>query len=405
LSLKTSASRLKTETYGKYTNRSRKKMEVDTPVVYDYIDSEGKLKSACRVLSKEKRIAVDLEADSLYHFQEKVCLIQMAANGSNFVVDPLAVPDLSPLAPLFADRDVQKIFHGADYDIRSLYRDFGIEINNLFDTELASRFLGVASTGLDAVVREHLGITLDKKYQKKDWSERPLPSEMIDYAASDVMYLLPISANLIEALTRKERIDWVSEECEILSGVRPPDNDCQPLFLKIKGAGRLSPRALAALESILDFRQEVARKKDRPLFKVFSNRSALALATGAPMTLDALKETGALSQHQSNMYGNRIVACIREAKKLPGNALPSYPKSRKPKPSPDVSSKIKALQEWRNAKAEALGMDAGLICNRNLATRLAVLNPASVAKMDDIEEMKGWQKAAFGEEILAVLQA
>ena len=117
----------------------------------------------------------------------------MAANGSNFVIDPLAIPDLSPLKPLFSDVNIQKIFHGADYDVRSLHRDFGIEINNLFDTELASRFLGVTGTGLDAVVKQHLDICLDKKYQKKDWSKRPLPAEMIEYAASDVMYLLPIS--------------------------------------------------------------------------------------------------------------------------------------------------------------------------------------------------------------------
>lgn len=378
-------------------------MEVDKPVVYEYIDSENKLKTACRSLSKEKRIAVDLEADSLYHFQEKVCLIQMSANGSNFVLDPLAIPNLSPLAPLFADGNIQKIFHGADYDVRSLYRDFGIVINNLFDTELASRFLGVASTGLDAVVNDHLGISLDKKYQKKDWSVRPLPSEMIDYAAGDVMYLLPISATLMDALERKDRINWVFEECDLLSNVRPVSNDAQPLFLKIKGAGRLSPRALATLENILNIRQEVARKKDRPLFKVFSNRAALALAAACPMTLDALKETGVLSKHQSSMYGSHIVTCIQKAMEMPENTLPSYPRNRKPRPSADVSPRIKTLQEWRNTKSEALGMDAGLICNRSLATRLAVVNPSRVEEMNAIEEMKGWQKAAFGEEILAVL--
>ena len=379
-------------------------MNVNTPVVYEYIDSEDKLKTACRDLSNEKRIAVDLEADSLYHFQEKVCLVQLAANGSTFVVDPLAIGDLSPLAPLFADENIQKIFHGADYDIRSLYRDFGIEINNLFDTELASRFLGAAGTGLDAVVKEHLGISLDKKYQKKDWSKRPLPTEMIDYAAGDVMYLLSISTNLIRALNQKQRIDWVLEECDILSGVRPVSNNAEPEFLKIKGAGRLSPRALAALENILHLRRQIARKKDRPLFKVFSNRTALALAAAGPISIDALKGAGVLSRHQIDMYGKRIVACIRDAGKMPENSLPSYPRNRSPRPAANVSPRVKALQEWRNARAETLGMDPGLICNRNLATRLAVLNPSEVAEMDAIEEMKSWQKSAFGEEILAVLK-
>ncbi len=379
-------------------------MEPDKPVAYEYIDTRDKLDAACRNLSNCRRIAVDLEADSLYHFQEKVCLIQLAANGSNYVVDPLAIPDLSPLAPLFADKDILKIFHGSDYDIRSLYRDFGIEIHSLFDTELASRFLGVSSSGLDAVVREHLGISLDKKYQKKDWSKRPLPPEMIDYAAQDVMFLLPIANRLIDELKRKNRFEWVTEECEILSNVRPALNDHQPLFLKIKGAGRLSPRMLAVLEEILRFRLESARKKDRPLFKVFSNRVALSLAAALPMSFSALQSSNILSQHQLSMFGKNIVACIRDAMKIPETDLPSYPRNRNPRSPINVSPRIKALQEWRNRKAEALGMDAGLICNRNLATRLALLNPESVDIMDSIEEMKSWQRTAFGKEIISVLK-
>jgi ribonuclease D len=378
-------------------------MEVESTVQYEYIDTPEKLEAACRHLSNQPRIAVDLEADSLFHFQEKVCLIQLAANGSNYVLDPLAVRDLSSLAPLFANRDIQKIFHGSDYDIRSLYRDFGIEIHNLFDTELASRFLGVPGTGLDAVVREHLGIQLDKKYQKKDWSKRPLPQEMIDYAAGDVMYLLPISSNLIDSLKAKNRLEWVIEECELLSNVRPVLNDTQPLFMKVKGSGRLSPRTLAVLENILELRQELARKKDRPLFKVFSNRAALSLATSPPMTQNDLKESRLLSPNQVNMFGKSLVSAAMAGMKLPEKDLPSYPRNREPRPSRDVSPRIKALQEWRNRKAGILGMDAGLVCNRHLATRLAIVNPDSVESMNDIEEMKSWQKEAFGDEILSVL--
>jgi ribonuclease D len=227
---------------------------------------------------------------------------------------------------------------------------------------------------------------------------------MIDYAAGDVMYLLPISTNLFEALEQKHRIEWVLEECEILSGVRPASNNSQPLFLRIKGAGRLSPRALAALENILVLRQEIAQKKDRPLFKVFSNRTALALAAAGPGSLSALKGADVLSRHQIDMYGKRIVTCIQKSLKMPEGSLPSYPKHRNPRPSADVSPRIKAIQEWRNARAEALGMDPGLICNRSLAVRLAVLNPSTVEEMDAIEEMKSWQKKAFGEEILGVLR-
>jgi len=108
---------------------------------YQVIDTISGLENASRTFEKEKAIAVDLEADSMYHFKDKVCLVQMATEKLTIVVDPLQVKDLSILKPLFANPDIKKIFHGADYDVRSLYRDFKIEINNLFDTELACRFM------------------------------------------------------------------------------------------------------------------------------------------------------------------------------------------------------------------------------------------------------------------------
>jgi ribonuclease D len=160
---------------------------------YKIINTAAGLEKAVRTLEKARAVAVDMEADSMYHFQVKVCLLQMATEKLTIVVDPLQVKNLFPLKPLFSNPDVKKIFHGADYDVRSLFRDFSIEINNLFDTELACRFLGIKETGLEAVMEKYLNISLDKKYQKKDWSKRPLPKEMIDYAVGDVNYLLKLA--------------------------------------------------------------------------------------------------------------------------------------------------------------------------------------------------------------------
>ena len=211
----------------------------------------------------------------MYHFKEKVCLIQIAAENNNVVIDPLAVKDLSPLKPIFKRRDICKIFHGADYDVRSLYRDFSITIRNLFDTELASRFLGLPETGLEAVLKKRFDVTLDKKFQRKDWSRRPLPPEMIACAAEDARYLLPLAQSLKAELENKNRLGWVYEECEHLSKVRPITANNQPLYINFKGAGKLDPRSLAVLESLLHFRRQMARRKDKPLFRIFSNRSLL----------------------------------------------------------------------------------------------------------------------------------
>ena len=135
---------------------------------YEIINTRTGLERLAEILAKEKAIGVDLEADSMFHFQEKVCLLQIASAEGNYVIDPLELHDLSALKPIFKSTKLKKIFHGADYDVRSLYRDFQITINNLFDTQLASRFLGAAETGLDAVLTKRFRVALDKKYQKKE---------------------------------------------------------------------------------------------------------------------------------------------------------------------------------------------------------------------------------------------
>ena len=370
----------------------------------ELIETSAGLKAIVQSLRKEPVLAVDLEADSMYHFQEKVCLLQLAFGDRNVVVDPLQVSDLSPLQPIFASTRVQKVFHGADYDVRSLYRDFQIEINNLFDTELACRFLGIAETGLEAVLKARFNVKLNKKFQRKDWSKRPLPEEMLNYAAGDVKYLLPLARILENELAEINRLAWVHEECGYLSNVRPVQNDHEPLFVNFKGAGRLGARSLAVLEALLHLRKKVARRKDRPLFKVFSNQSLMNLAIKKPTSIKHIEKAELLSRKQISMYGNTIIEVIAEAMAVPEADLPVYPRKKPVPVHPRVPDKIKALKTWRTRKAKSLNMEAGLLVNKHLMTTLAVNNPQDRTALDQISEIKNWQKAEFGQDIIRILR-
>ena len=139
-------------------------MKVKKPLTYQYIDASAQLEKLATLLKKEKEIAIDLEADSMFHFNERVCLIQIATQHDNYIIDPLMTKKLSVLKPIFSNPNIQKIFHGSDYDVRSLYRDFNIRITNLFDTQVACRFLGINETGLEAAVFKQFEIRLDKKF-------------------------------------------------------------------------------------------------------------------------------------------------------------------------------------------------------------------------------------------------
>ena len=379
-------------------------MNAATDISYKMINSRSKLEDFVRTIENEKAVGVDLEADSMYHFKEKVCLVQMAAANINVVIDPLIVKDLSPLKPIFARRDICKIFHGADYDVRSLYRDFRFTIHNLFDTELASRFLGVPETGLEAVLKKKFAVTLDKKFQRKDWSRRPLPPDMIAYAAEDARYLLPLAESLKAELDEKNRLEWVYEECEYLSRVRPITVNDQPLYMNFKGAGKLDTRSLAVLEALLGFRREVARRKDKPLFRVFGNRSLVELAGKKPLDLKQLEKTGALSARQISMYGRKMLTAIQGAMKLPKEALPVYPRIKGPRVPPKVAGRVKALRNWRDKQAQKLAIDPALICNKALMSSIAAQRPLKLSELAAIKEMKNWQRKEFGQDIVKVLR-
>ncbi|MBE9543669.1 MAG: HRDC domain-containing protein, partial [Proteobacteria bacterium] len=350
-------------------------MNATNDIGYNIIDSSSKLAQLVSQIENETVIGVDVEADSMYHFKEKVCLIQMATANINVVIDPLVIKDLSALKPVFKRNDIQKIFHGADYDVRSLYRDFKININNLFDTELACRFLGFPETGLEAVLKKKFAITLDKKFQRKDWSRRPLPREMIAYAAEDARYLLPLAQDLTAELKDKRRLSWVHEECEILSNVRPNTNDTQPLYVNFKGAGKLDQRSLAILEALLQCRQKIARHKDRPLFRIIGSRCLLDLAATKPTDLKQLEKTRALSPKQIDMYGRQVLAAINSAIKIPPQDLPVYPRRKAPRVPAAAAGRVNSLRKWRDSQAQKLAMDPSLILTKSLISTLAVERP------------------------------
>ena len=355
-------------------------------------------------LKAARTVAIDMEADSMHHFHERVCLIQVTAGAINTIVDPLALPDLSSLRPVLADPGITKIFHGADYDVRSLYRDFGFEVLGLFDTQIACQFLGYPETGLEPVLKRHFGIELDKRYRRRDWSRRPLPPEMLDYAAKDAVYLIPLADILQSELQQKGRMEWVKEECTILSGVRPANHDGEPLFLRFRGAGRLAPRDLAVLEELLQLRRDIAHKKDRPLFKVFSNKSLLTVVQQRPCDLETLRRSEALSHKQFNMYAEAFVQAVRRGLAVSQKDLPVYPRKRSPAAPRHAPERVKRLKQWRENYARRLGMEAGLVCNKALITELAAANPQRVEDLDGISGMKCWQKQAFGSRVIQVLK-
>ena len=347
---------------------------------------------------------MDLEADSMFHYKEKVCLIQISTPSQDILVDPLPLDDLSPLSPVFANPNIRKVFHGADYDIRSLYRDFDIEVNSLFDTQIGARFLGIKETGLAYLLKERFGVIVEKKYQKKDWSKRPLPDDMLSYAVQDSRHLLSLSRILEKELGAKDRLSCVEEECELLSKVRAIPQDGNPLFLRFKGAGRLDPRGLAVLESILQLRNDMAKHRDLPPFKVLGNAQIMEIAEMRPMTEGDLECIKGLSSRQVRMLGPSILKRTDESMTQPEDELPVFPRNTEQRLGARVSKRVKALKKWREKRSKEMAIDPSLVCTNAQIQSLAIAYPKRRKDLEGVYTIRIWQRKRFGREICGLLK-
>ncbi len=373
-------------------------MDKEAPA-YTLVKDPSDLVRVAADLGREPAIAVDLEADSLFHYQARVCLIQISTPRRNILVDVLSLDDLSPLSPVFSDPGIRKVFHGADYDMRSLYRDFNMEVNSLFDTQIAARFLGSTQTGLAHLLKERMGVIVEKKYQKKDWSERPLSPAMLAYAVQDTCHLLSLSRILEDELRARNRLFCVEEECELLSRVRPAPRTVDPLFLRFKGARKLDRQGLAVLESILQLREETAQQRNRPPFKVLGNAAIMEIAERKPLCEKDLHGITGLTPRLIKMLGRLILERTCAAMAVPEDDLPVFPRSVRQREGAGVRKRIQALRSWRDRRAEEMGLDPSLVCTNAQIKAVALEDPGSPDDLEGIEILRKWQKKLFGAEI------
>lgn len=363
------------------------------------------LEDLARQLAATPGFAFDLEADSMHSYREKVCLMQVTFGSETLLIDPFPLPNLDALKPVLADPSVRKIFHAADYDLRCLYRDFDIEVRGLFDTMICAQLLGEERIGLADLLAKYFDVRLDKRFQRADWSQRPLPDDMLRYAAEDTRHL-PRLAELFEhRLRERGRLDWAKEEFRLQEQVRFADPEGPP-FLRIKGAGRLDRRQLGILDRLLAWREREAERRDQPPFKVIGNRELLALAQAAPATPRALEHVEDLPARHRQRLGKQLLAAIEEGLALGKEQLPTYPKqAARAQRDPEIEGRLNRLKKWRAAAAKGLGLDPGVLINNAQLEELARGNPQSPAELEQLAGLKNWQVRELGNEILQKLTA
>ena len=374
---------------------------------YEIITQRPELERLAKRLLREEIVAFDTEADSFYHYFDKVCLVQIATLDGCWLVDPIAMggaAELAPLGPVFASPKVKILFHAAEYDIYVLKRDCGFEFTNLFDTMVSSQLLGYPAIGLSALVEKHFGVSLPKDEQRSDWSRRPLTDKQLRYAASDVHYLIQLAETLEGELSRAGRLEWAMNDFETLCGRRWPDREFDELgYLRITGARALDPVALAVLRELFLLRDQRSRDIDRPPFKVLGNRTLLEISREKVSDLDSLAEIKGITDLILKRLGKDLVAAVKKGLRKPHGPIPRLDTAVRRRMDRPTEKRLAALKEWRGPRAQSLALDPGVLCPNAALEAIAWASPATAEEMKGIVELKGWFVREFGEEIVGVL--
>jgi len=351
-------------------------------------------------LNTEGLVAVDTESNSLHAFQEQVCLVQFTANGDDILVDPLAVPDISPLGPLFENPGIEKIFHAAEYDLMVLARDYDFRFANLFDTMVAARILGRDKVGLGNLLEAEFGVKLAKKHQRANWGRRPLTADMLDYARLDTHYLIELRTKLKQDLMERERWAIAEEDFRRLvdTVLEPPEFDASDVW-RVKGASKLQPEVLAVLQKLVDYRGEQAKRADVPLFKILGDKTLVAIAEARPSNNEELGALEGMSEGQVRRHGRGLLAAVQAGR----NAGPP----QRPKRSPydeEFVERVDALREWRKNAAKAMEVESDVVLPRDLMESIARHNPRNPRELEADLGVLPWRLEHYGDEILDVLR-
>jgi len=347
-------------------------------------------------------IAVDTESNSLYAYTERVCLIQFSVPGQDYLVDPLALDDLSALGSVFADGEIVKVFHAAEYDVMTLRRDYQFTFVNLFDTMIASRIVGWERYGLVSLLEELFGIQTDKRMQRTNWGRRPLTEDQIEYARLDTHFLLQIRDKLRAELAEQGRIEEVRGAFERVAESEWTKKDFDPDdFWYVKGARDLDGQELAVLRELYIHRDGRARELDRPPFKVLGDRVLVALSQQAPRSFAELGRIKGLPRRLPSRERRNLLDVVGAGLRAP---VPTRPMRGGGRYDEEAEERYQALREWRKGRAAIRGVESDVILSNHILRVLADQNPTSPEQLDDVDVLNRWERGEYGREIIALLR-
>ena len=369
-----------------------------------WVDNEDDLTRAVERLRGADAVAVDTEADSFYHYLHKCCLIQVSDGEVCWLIDPLAFKGLEPLGTILSAPATLKVLHAAEQDVLYLRRDFGFNLEPIFDTMIAAQLLGRPAVGLASLLQTHFGVALDKGSQRDDWSRRPLTERQKRYAGEDVRHLIRLRDLLQAELQERERLEWAREEFELVARRSwEPRTFDRAAFWGVKGSRDLTPREAAVLRELYALREERAAQADLPPFRILADETLLALARRSPRGAADLEGIRGVTPLVRRRIGADVLAAAARGLALPEADLPTPPRGQGRRRSAAAQARLDRLREWRRGKAVELALDPGVLFPQSTLEALAHAGPGALEAETDIPGLRGWRRKLIARDAVVLL--
>ncbi len=359
-----------------------------------YIDQPEALTEFCESIKDSPWVALDTEFIRDKTYYPRLCLIQIGIPGQTACIDPLRLDDLTPVLDILYDRSVVKVLHACSQDLEIFVHLHGRVPGPIFDTQLAAPLLGLPEQiGYGNFIKEMRGFSLDKTQSRTDWSQRPLSGAQLRYAGDDVRYLADIYPELRQRLADAGRLDWLQAEFEPYERVERYQHDPADMWKRIRGFDKLRPHALAILQALAGWREQVAREKDLPRTWILKDDALLDIARLAPARPADMSRIRNLPQKTIDRYGQHIVSLVQQGRRRQPEPLPDWKRPAK------ATGQEEALADILHAQLRLLADQHG-INSAVLASRKDLL--ALARGDDDLAVLRGWRRELAGAELLAM---
>ena len=362
-----------------------------------YIQTDGDLRDSLELWQQHRLDALDTEFVRVNTYFPIAGLIQVSAGGQSYLVDPIAVQDLSPLAELCTNSAVLKILHACSEDLEIFQQLLNVVPEPMFDTQVAAAILGGSySLGYQDLIKDALGVNIPKGETRSDWLHRPLTESQCHYAALDVSYLPQVYELQQRELSQMKRLAWVAEDCDRLVSQQRKQTKSDEYYLKVKSAWKLDRRQLLVLQTLCSWREEIAKKLNRPRNWIVAEQALVAIARERITDKTGLSSKADMTPRQIRNYGDQLLDLSREARLVPEHDCPELLERPAPRESGPM---LRSLRELVNSKADELQIVPEVLAKK--AQLQELLRSGSEAGDYNLPSaLQGWRRDVIGQELL-----